>query len=202
AIRYNTAMLFTFGGILMFLIGGLTGIPNAMVSIDLGISDSLFIVGHFHYVLGMALTFGAFSGIYYWYPKVTGRMFSEGLGKLSFWLMLIGANIMFFFQMYMGMAEGMPRRYPDYPPIPEWVQLMQIQTVGALIMSVGILISFINWFKSLKGPKAPDNPWGSPSLEWSMTTTPVGPNNFKKLPVEVPDDWHPYAYYKGYHTHI
>ena len=202
AIRYNTPMLFTFGGILMFLIGGLTGIPNAMVSIDLGISDSLFIVGHFHYVLGMALTFGAFSGIYYWYPKVTGRMYSEGLGKLSFWLMLIGANIMFFFQMYMGMANGMPRRYPDYPPIPEWVQLMQIQTIGALIMTVAILLSLINWIKSLGGPKAEENPWKSPSLEWSMTTTPIGPNNFKKHPVEVPDDWHPYAYFKGYHAHV
>jgi cytochrome c oxidase subunit 1 len=202
AIRFNAPMLFTLGGILMFLIGGLTGIPNAMVSIDLGISDSIFVVGHFHYVLGMALTFGAFSGMYYWYPKIIGKMYSEGLAKLSFWLMLIGANIFYFSQMYMGMVHGMPRRYADYPPIPEWVSLMQIQTVGAVILGIGILLSFINWIKSLWGPKAPDNPWGSPSLEWTMTDTPVGPHNFKKYPVEVPEDWHPYAYYKGYHTHI
>ncbi len=201
AIIYNTPMLLTLGGILMFLIGGLTGIPNAMVSIDLGVSDSLFIVGHFHYVLGMALTFAAFSGIYYWYPKVTGKMYSEGLGKLGFWLMIIGANIMFFFQMVIGLM-GMPRRYPDYPPIPEWVNLMQIQTVGAVLLSIGILIHLINWIKSLKGPKAEDNPWKSPSLEWSATDTPVAPHNFKKYPVEVPKDWHPYAYYKGYHAHF
>jgi cytochrome c oxidase subunit 1 len=201
AIRYNTPMIFTFGGILMFLIGGLTGIPNAMVSIDLGISDSMFIVGHFHYVLGMALTFAAFSGIYYWYPKVTGRMYSEGLGKLSFWLMLIGANIFYFLQMITGIL-GEPRRYADYPPIPSWVTLNQLQTVGAIILGIGILVSLINWVKSLKGPKAEDNPWKSPSLEWSMTDTPVGPHNFKKEPVEVPEDWHPYAFYKGYHTHV
>ncbi len=201
AIQYTTPMLLTLGGILMFLIGGLTGIPNALVSFDLGISDSLFVVGHFHYVLGMALTFGAFSGIYHWYPKFVGRMYSEGLGKLGFWLMLIGANIMFFFQMVIGLT-GMPRRYPDYPAIPEWVNLMQIQTVGALILAVGILVHLINWIKSLRGPKAEENPWKSPSLEWSMTDTPVAPHNFKKYPIELPDDWHPYAYYKGYHTHI
>ncbi|MFN3814016.1 MAG: cbb3-type cytochrome c oxidase subunit I, partial [Aquificaceae bacterium] len=201
AIRYNTPMIFTFGGILMFLIGGLTGIPNAMVSIDLGISDSMAIVGHFHYVLGMALTFAAFSGIYYWYPKVTGRMYSEGLGKLSFWLMLIGANIFYFLQMAVGFL-GEPRRYADYPPIPAWVTLNQIQTVGALILGVGVLLSLINWIKSLGGTKAENNPWKSPSLEWSMTDTPVAPHNFKKTPVEVPEDWHPYAFYKGYHTHV
>ena len=201
AIQYTTPMLLTLGGILMFLIGGLTGIPNALVSTDLGLSDSLFVVGHFHYVLGMALTFAAFSGIYYWYPKVVGRMYSEGLGKLGFWLMLIGANIMFFFQMVMGLS-GMPRRYPDYPPIPEWVSMMQIQTIGALILALGILVHLINWIKSLKGPKAEENPWKSPSLEWSMTDTPVAPHNFKKYPIDLPEDWHPYAYYKGYHTHI
>jgi cytochrome c oxidase subunit 1 len=195
-------MLFTLGGILMFLIGGLTGIPNAMVSIDLGVSDSLFVVGHFHYVLGMALTSGAFSDMYYWYPKIIGKMYSERLAKLSFWLMLICSNIFYFFQQYMGMVHGMPRRYADYPPIPEWITLMQIQTVGAVILAIGILLSFINWIKSLWGPKAPDNSWGSPSLEWTMTDTPVGPQNFKKYPIEVPEDWHPYKYHKGYHTHI
>jgi cytochrome c oxidase subunit 1 len=185
-------MLFTLGGIFMFLIGGLTGIPLALPAFNIHVHDSQFVVGHFHYVLGMAMTFAAFSGVYFWYPKVTGRMVPEALGKTSFWLMLIGSNLFYFTQMMVGIA-GMPRRYADYPPIPEWITLNEIQTVGAFILAAGILISFIAWFRGLKGPRAERDPWGSPSLEWT-TASPPPPQNFDKFPVEVPADWSPYRY--------
>ncbi len=192
AIILRTPMLYALGGIFMFLIGGLTGIPNAMVAIDLGISDSLFIVGHFHYVLAMAVTLGILAAITYWYPKATGRMFPEGLGKLSFWLTFIGANLLFFFQMVVGML-GNPRRYPDYPAIPEWVMLHQIQTVGGIILGLGILVFTIAMIKGLKGEKAPANPWQSPSLEWRIDS-PAPAHNFGDKPPKVEPDYHPYKY--------
>jgi cytochrome c oxidase subunit 1 len=192
SIRFHTPMLFTLGGIFMFLIGGLTGIPLALPAFNIYVHDSQFVVGHFHYVLGMAMTFAAFSGVYYWYPKVTGRMFPETLGKLSFWLMLIGSNVFYFTQMVVGLA-GMPRRYADYPPIEQWISLNGIQTMGAFILAAGILVSFIAWFRGLRGPQAERNPWGSPSLEWT-TASPPPPQNFDKFPVEVPDGWTPYRY--------
>jgi cytochrome c oxidase subunit 1 len=192
AISYPTPMLFTLGGIFMFLIGGLTGIPLALPAFDINVHDSMFIVGHFHYVLGMAVTLGAFSGVYFWYPKVTGRMYPEALGKLSFFLMLIGSNVLYFTQMMAGIA-GQPRRYVDYPDINGWATLNQIQTVAALILAVGVLFSFIAWFRGLKGPQAGRNPWGSPSLEW-QTASPPPPQNYEKFPVEVPENWSPYVY--------
>lgn len=195
AIRFQTPMLFTLGGVFMFLIGGLTGIPLALPAFDINVHDSQFVVGHFHYVLGMAMTFGAFSGVYYWYPKITGRMFSERLGKASFWAMLLGSNLFYFTQMMVGLA-GMPRRYADYPPIAEWITLNQIQTVGAFILALGVLITFIAWIHGLyKGAKADRNPWGSASLEW-QTPSPPPPSNFEKFPVEVAPDWSPYRYGK------
>ena len=192
AIRFHSPMLFTLGGIFMFLIGGLTGIPLALPAFNINVHDSQFIVGHFHYVLGMAVTFGAFSGVYFWYPKITGRMYPEGLGKASFWLMLLGSNIFYFTQMMVGIA-GMPRRYADYPAIPEWVTLNGIQTVGAFVLAIGILFSFIAWIRGLKGPQAERNPWDSPSLEW-QTASPPPPQNFDRFPVEVPAGWSPYKY--------
>jgi cytochrome c oxidase subunit 1 len=192
AIRFHTPMLFTLGGVFMFLIGGLTGIPLALPAFDINVHDSQYVVGHFHYVLGMAVTMGAFSGVYYWYPKITGRMFSEMLGKLSFWLILIGANVLYFAQMMVGIA-GMPRRYADYPAIEEWVRLNGIETVGAFVLALGILLTFVAWIRGLSGPPAKRDPWGSPSLEWK-TQSPPPPENFDSFPVEVPDGWSPYRY--------
>lgn len=195
AIRLNTPMLFTLGGIFMFLIGGLTGIPLALPAFDVNVHDSQFVVGHFHYVLGMAMTLGAFSGIYYWYPKLTGRMYPENLGKLSFWLVLVGSNIFYFVQMAVGI-DGMPRRYADYPADAGWATMNMIQTVGAVILAAGVLVSLVAWFRGLKGPEAGRNPWGSLSLEWT-TPSPPPPQNFDKFPVEVPVDWDPYHYGSG-----
>ena len=193
AIRLNTAMLFTLGGIFMFLIGGLTGIPLALPAFDINVHDSAFIVGHFHYVLGMAMTLGAFSGVYHWYPKITGRMYPERWGKISFWLILVGANLLYYAMMMVGI-EGMPRRYVDYPEIDYWVTLNQISSVGAVFLAVGVGVTFYAWFKGLSGPEAGRNPWGSPSLEWTVSSPPP-PQNFDSFPVEVADDWSPYKYH-------
>jgi cytochrome c oxidase subunit I len=192
AIRFNTPMWFTLGGIFMFLIGGLTGIPLALPSFDIHVHDSAFVVGHFHYVLGMAMTLAAMSGVYFWYPKVTGRMFSERLGQSSFWLIYLGANVTYFTMMVAGI-DGMPRRYADYPDIPYWVMLEEIQTAGSVVLALGILLSFIAWFKGLSGPAAGRNPWGSGSLEWT-TQSPPPPQNFDRFPVEVGEGWTPYCY--------
>src|SRR3990172_7970985 len=180
AIRFHSPMLFTLGGIFMFLIGGLTGIPLALPAFNVHVHDSQFVVGHFHYVLGMAMTFAAFSGVYFWYPKVIGRMYPETLGKTSFWLMLIGSNLFYFTQKTAG-AAGMPPRYVDYPPIPEWITLNEIQTVGAFILAAGILISFSAWFRGLKGPQAERDPWGSPALAGAAGPPPPPPD-LRQLP--------------------
>ncbi len=193
AIILRSPMLYTLGGIFMFLIGGLTGIPNALVAIDLGIHDSLSVVGHFHYVLGMALTMGIFGAVIYWFPKITGRMYPENLGKISFWLVFIGANVLYFPQLLAGFL-GMPRRYPDYPPIAEWVALNQISTIGALILAVGVLVFLVGMIKGLtSGEKAEDNPWKSPSLEW-RTSSPAPVDNFGEKPPKLEEDYHPYKY--------
>ena len=192
AIRFNTPMWFTLGGIFMFLIGGLTGIPLALPAFDIHVHDSQFVVGHFHYVLGMAMTLGAFSGVYFWYPKITGRMYPESLGKASFWLIMIGSNVLYFAMMMVGI-EGMPRRYADYPAIEAWASLNSIETVAAFILALGVLLTLVAWFRGLSGPPAGRNPWGSPSLEWTVPSPPP-PQNFEKFPVEVPADWHPYRY--------
>lgn len=192
AISFHTPMLFTLGAIFMFLVGGLTGIPLSLPAFNINVHDSMFVVGHFHYVLGMAMTFGAFSGIYFWYPKVTGRMYPEAAGKISFLLMLIGANVLYFAQMMAGIA-GQPRRIVDYPDIAGWATLNGIQTAGAFVLALGILISFIAWYRGLSGARAGRNPWGSPSLEW-QTASPPPPHNYDKFPVEIPDNWSPYVY--------
>ena len=193
AIILRSPMLYTLGGIFMFLIGGLTGIPNAMVAIDLGVHDSLFVVGHFHYVLGMAVTLGIFGALIYWFPKITGRMYPEGIGKASFWLVFIGANIFYFTQMVVGFM-GMPRRYPDYPPIAEWVTLNQISTIGAVILGIGVLLWLWGIIKGLtSGEKANANPWQSPSLEWQIDS-PAPVDNFGDKPPKVDPDYHPYKY--------
>jgi len=195
AIHFRSQMLYALGGVFMFLIGGLTGLPLGMVAIDLGVSDSLFVVGHFHYVLGMAITLGILGAVIHWFPLATGKLYPENLGKLSFWLIFTGANIFYFLQMVVGML-GNPRRYPDYPPIPEWTTLHVIQTIGALILGVGVLIFAYGIIKGLtSGEKAPENPWKSPSLEWKVGV-PARAHGHGDNPPKVEPDWHPYRYDK------
>lgn len=181
AIQFTTPMLYAIGFIFLFLIGGLTGIPNAMTAIDLQLQDTHFIVAHFHYVMAVAGTFAIVGGIYYLFPKFSGKMYNEGLGKIGFAVTFIGVNITFFTMFIVGI-EGMPRRYFDYSQLPQLEHLHRIVTIGAFILGLGFLISFINWIHGLfAGAKAEDNPWGSKSLEWT-TATPPGPGNWPKVP--------------------
>jgi len=142
-------------------------------------------------VLGMALTLAAIGGFHYWFPKITGKMYSEFWGKVGLVLIMIGSNLFYFLQFIVGL-EGMPRSYADYPAIESWVVLHQLQTVGAFILAIGIVIVFLNLFLSAKfGKRVSDNPWESPSLEWLIPSPP--PHNFDKIP-HMPEDWDPYNY--------
>lgn len=192
AIRYTTPMLYAVGFLFLFLIGGLTGIPNAMTSIDLYIHDTHFVVAHFHYVMAVACTFAIFGGVYFLFPKMCGKMYNEALAKIGFTVLFIGVNITFGTMFLIGF-KGMPRRYFDYQQFPQLEGLHYIATVGAYIIGLGALITLISWIHGLvAGKKASDNPWDSPSIEW-MTKTPVPPGNFHPVPT-LSEDWHPYGY--------
>jgi cytochrome c oxidase subunit 1 len=180
-IRFTTAMLFSVGFIGMFTMGGLSGIMHSSPAIDLQHQDSYFVVAHFHYVLFGGAILGLFSGIYYWFPKITGRFLSESTGKIVFWTMLVGFNLTFF-PMHIVGAWGMPRRVFTYAAGLGWDWLNQLETVGAFIIAVGVLIFFIDMFRSLKsGEKAGNNPWDAATLEW-LTASPPVVHNFDKTP--------------------
>jgi cytochrome c oxidase subunit 1 len=191
AIQFTTPMLYAIGFIFLFLIGGLTGIPNAMTAIDLQLQDTHFIVAHFQYVMAVAGTFAIVGGVYYLFPKFSGKMYNETLGKIGFFITFVGVNITFFTMFLVGL-EGMPRRYFDYSQMPQLEHLHSIITIGAFILGFGVLITFVNWFHGLfAGKPAGDNPWGSKSLEWT-TSTPPGPGNWPKVPDCT--DFDPYSY--------
>jgi len=192
AIQYTTPMLYAVGFIFLFLIGGLTGIPNAMTAIDLYIHDTHFVVAHFHYVMAVAATFAIFGGIYYLFPKMSGKMYNEAIGKLAFFITFIGVNLTFFTMFIIGF-KGMPRRYFDYQQFPQLEGLHTIATIGAYIMAIGVLLNILAWIHGLvAGKRASDNPWGSKSIEW-MTSSPPPPGNFHPVPT-MAEDWHPYGY--------
>jgi cytochrome c oxidase subunit 1 len=178
--------------IFLFLIGGLTGIPLAITSLTLHLSDTYYVVGHFHYVMAVAGTFAIFGGVYYWFPKITGRMYSETMGKLGFWITFAGTNIVFWIMMDIG-VKGMPRRYFDYAHFPQFENAHQWMTFGAALIGLGFALAVINWIVgAARGAKAADNPWGSQSLEWT-TQTPPPPGNWKDVPT-IRAEWDPYAY--------
>jgi len=192
AISFTTPMLYALSVIFLMLIGGLTGIPLAVASIDIHVSDSYFIPGHFHYVMAVAGTFAIFGGIYYLFPKMTGRMYNETLGKTSFWITFVGVNLVFFPMMMAGL-EGMPRRYWDYSQFPQVEGLHHLMTAGAVLVAIGFFLALVNWIQALfKGQPAGSNPWGSRSLEWT-TASPPQHGNFPEIPV-LSKDWSPYAY--------
>ena len=193
SISFRTPMLYALAVQFTFLIGGLTGIPLAMASLNLNLSDTYFIPGHFHYVMAVSGTFAIFGGIYYLFPKMTGRMYSEVLGWAGFILTFIGINLVFFPMMIAGLY-GMPRRYFDFEQFPEVAGLQLFMSLGSVVILAGAIVILWSWIHGLlKGGKAPANPWGSRSLEWT-TASPPPPGNFgPKLPVITPE-WHPYAY--------
>jgi cytochrome c oxidase subunit I len=191
SVRLTTAMLFALGFIAMFTIGGLSGVLHSVVPADTQQTDTYFVVAHFHYVLFGGLVFGIFGGLYYWYPKVTGRFMSERLGKLNFWTMLIGFNLTFF-PMHMVGLYGMPRRTYRYDEGLGWDFLNQLETVGAFVIAFSSLLLLVNLIASRRnGAPAGDDPWDARTLEWSIPSPPPE-YNFAEIPeVEGRDEfWH------------
>ncbi|MGP3705431.1 aa3-type cytochrome oxidase subunit I [Gordonia paraffinivorans] len=182
-ITFESPMLFAVGFIVTFLFGGLTGVLLASPPLDFHLSDTYFVVAHFHYVLFGTIVFATYSGIYFWFPKMTGRMLDERLGKIHFWLTFIGFHMTFLVQHWLG-NEGMPRRYADYLPSDGFTTLNTISTVGAFILGLSTLPFLWNVFRSYRYGEVVtvDDPWGfGNSLEWA-TSCPPPRHNFTELP--------------------
>ena len=182
AIEFTTAMLFAIGFLMLFLIGGITGMFSAAVPVDFALHDTYFIVGHLHYVLATGSAFGIFAASYFWFPKMFGRFMNEGLGKIHFWSMFIGTNMIFWPQLMLGL-DGMPRRINDYADNPGWEIMNQVATVGAFIAMLGVMLFLFNVVHSMFwGEKCEeDDPWQANTLEWA-TSSPPPSYNFDKLP--------------------
>jgi cytochrome c oxidase subunit 1 len=174
-------MYFALGFIAMFIIGGLSGVMHASPPADLQQNDTYFIVAHFHYVLFGGSIFGLTAGAYYWWPKMFGRMLDETLGKVHFWLMLIGFNLTFFPMHILGL-NGMPRRVYTYPEGLGFEALNQVETVGSLILGFSFVVFLYNIFKTARGPRnAPADPWNGATLEWAIPSPPQE-WNFAEIP--------------------
>jgi heme/copper-type cytochrome/quinol oxidase subunit 1 len=181
AIRFTTSMKFAVAFLIEFTIGGLSGVVFATVPMDWQLTDSYVVVAHIHYVLFGGTMFAVFAGIYYWWPKMTGRLLSERLGTWHFWLTVIGFNAAFFVQHMLGIA-GMPRRVWTYPALPHWQSLNMISTVGAFVLGISTLFLFWNFMWSRKhGMCAGENPWEAWTLEWA-TSSPPPVYNFAQIP--------------------
>jgi len=181
AIRLTTAMLFAVAFLIQFVIGGLSGVTFAVVPIDWQVTDTYYVVAHFHYVLFGGTAFGVMAALYYWFPKMTGRLLDERVGRLHFWLMVVGFNLTFFVQHFLGLL-GMPRRVYTYPDLPYWAALNMVSTVGAFVLGVSSLVLLFNVLRSLKvGEIAGDNPWNAWTLEWAAASPPPE-HNFDALP--------------------
>jgi cytochrome c oxidase subunit I len=180
-IRFTTAMLFALAFIAQFTIGGISGVHFAMVPLDWQTTDSYYVVAHFHYVLGGGSLFAIFAAAYYWFPKMTGRLLDEQLGKWSFWLTFVGFNLVFFPMHILGLM-GMPRRVYTYPDLPGWGTLNFAETIGAFVLTAAVLVFLWNvWVGLRNGRPAGDNPWQAWTLEWA-TTSPPPAYNFARLP--------------------
>lgn len=180
-IELKTAMLFALGFVALFIVGGLSGVSHAVAPSDNQQQDTYYIVAHIHYVLFGGSLFGIFAGVYYWFPKLTGRLFHEGLGKLHFWLYFIGMNVTFFPMHYLGL-NGMPRRIYTYASEFGWDGLNMLASLGYLVLFVGTLLFMVNVLISLrKEPDAGHDPWDAPGLEWSISSPPPT-YNFAQIP--------------------
>jgi cytochrome c oxidase subunit I+III len=180
-IRFTTSMLFALSFLILFTIGGLSGVTLATVPVDQQVTDTYYVVAHFHYVLFGGTMFAIMAGFYYWFPKVTGRLLSEKIGKWHFWLLFFGFNITFFPQHILGLI-GMTRRTYTYPDIPDWARLNLLSTFGAFLIAVAVLVFLWNIFVSLRnGEIAGNNPWDAWTLEWS-TSSPPPLHNFDLIP--------------------
>ncbi len=181
-IHFNTPMLYALGFVGLFTIGGLTGLFLAALAIDVQVHDTYFVIAHFHYIMVGGMVTAFMGGLDYWWPKISGRLYPESLGKLSALIIFIGFNLTFFPQYVMGYL-GMPRRYHAYPAEFQIYHIMS--SAGASILGIGYLLPVIYLIWSLKhGKKAPPNPWHATGLEW-QTTSPPPKHNFEETPIVV-----------------
>ena len=181
SIELKTPMLFALGFIALFIIGGLSGVSHAVSPSDFQQQDTYYIVAHIHYVLFGGSLFGLFAGVYYWFPKITGRMYSEATGKLSFWLLFIGMNLTFFPMHFVGL-NGMPRRIYTYATEFGWGDLNMLSTVGYFVIFLGIVAFLVCIIRALgNGRRAGHDPWDAPGLEWSISSPPPV-YNFAEMP--------------------
>ena len=180
-IEYKTPMLFCMGFLITFLMGGITGIMLASPPIDFATHDTYFIVAHFHQVLFGSAVFAGFAGLYYWYPKITGRMMHEKPGHIQFWLTFIGVSLTFIPQYALGL-DGMPRRIADYASNTGWGTLNAVSSIGAAVLGLSMLFMIYNFYISWAKPiPAGDNPWDGHTLEWA-TTSPPPHHNYYSIP--------------------
>ncbi len=188
AIRFEAPMLYALGFLELFTIGGLTGVFLATLAVDVHLTDTYFVIAHFHYVMVGGTLMGFMAAIHYWFPKATGRMYSEAAAKISYWLIIIGFNVTFFPQFILG-SQGMPRRYWDY--LPEFTMLNQVSTVGSWFIAVGFIYAAVYLIQGARsGVKASANPWNGATLEW-QTPSPPPHENFTETPTVT--TW-PYEY--------
>jgi cytochrome c oxidase subunit 1 len=172
SIRFTVPMMFALGFVFLFTVGGVTGVMLSNAGVDRALHDTYYVVAHFHYTMSLGALFTLFAGWYYWFPKMSGYMYNDTLGKLHFWLTFIGVNLTFFPQHFLGLA-GMPRRYADYPDaFAGWNKISSygsyISAAGTLVFFVGIAVAFA------QKRKAEGNPWGegATTLEWTLSSPP------------------------------
>ena len=172
SLSFRTPMLWSIGFIFLFTVGGVTGVVLANAGVDRALHETYYVVAHFHYTMSLGAVFAIFAGFYYWFPKMSGYMYSELLGKLHFWLLFVGVNLVFFPQHFLGLA-GMPRRYIDYPDV--YAKWNYVSSVGAEITAVSLLVFLYMLFEAFSKKRvAGDNPWGpaANTLEWTLTSPP------------------------------
>jgi cytochrome c oxidase subunit 1 len=182
SISFSTPMLYALGFIGLFTMGGLTGLFLASLGLDVHVHDTYFVIAHFHYVMVGGAVLGYLGGIHFWWPKISGKLYPEGWGRLAAIIVFIGFNLTFFPQFILGYL-GMPRRYWDYSHMPEWQALNVLSTAGASILAVGYLLPMVYLFWSLRyGKPAGNNPWSATGLEW-QTASPPPTFNFEETPI-------------------
>jgi cytochrome c oxidase subunit 1 len=172
SIEFRTPMLFAIGFIFLFTLGGVTGVVLSNAGVDRSMHDTYYVVAHFHYTMSIGALFTLFAGWYYWFPKMSGLMYSETIGKWHFWLSFLGVNFTFFPQHFLGLA-GMPRRYVDYPDA--FAGWNMVSSLGSYLTVIGTVLFFIGIVHAFRGRRAAgDNPWGvgATTLEWSLTSPP------------------------------
>jgi cytochrome c oxidase subunit I len=181
SIVLKSPLYFAAGFLATFVIGGISGVILAIFPVDWQLQDSYFVVAHIHYVLFGGAVFGIFAGLHFWFPKMSGRMLSEGLAKLSFWVMFVGFNLTFLIQHSAGLS-GMPRRIYEYPSSAGWDGYNLVSTIGSFMLGIGVLITLVNVLRSVRsGARAGNDPWHGNTLEW-FTQSPPPENNFDVVP--------------------